>query len=68
VLAPARMTVFHNGVLVQHDVALRGPTVYQGQPKYGKHAAKLPLQLQDHGDPVAFRNIWIRDIARPVSQ
>ena len=68
VLAPARMTVFHNGVLVQHDVALRGSTVYQGQPKYEKHAAKLPLQLQDHGDPVAFRNIWIRAIARPVSQ
>ena len=68
VLAPARMTVFHNGVLVQHDVALRGPTVYQGQPKYEAHAARLPLRLQDHGDPVAFRNIWIRAIARPVSQ
>lgn len=68
VLAPARMTVFHNGVLVQHDVALRGATVYQGQPKYEAHAAKLPLQLQDHGDPVAFRNIWIRTIARRVPQ
>lgn len=68
VLSPARMTAFHNGVLVQHDVALRGPTVYQGQPKYVAHAAKLPLRLQDHGDPVAFRNIWIRDIARPVSR
>lgn len=68
VQAPARMTVFHNGVLVQHDVALRGSTVYQGQPTYEKHAAKQPLQLQDHGDPVAFRNIWIRDIARPASQ
>ena len=68
VLAPARMTVFHNGVLVQHDVALRGPTVYQGQPKYEAHAARLPLRLQDHGDPVAFRNIWIRAIARPMPQ
>lgn len=67
-LSPARMTAFHNGVLVQHDVALRGPTVYQGQPKYEAHAAKLPLQLQDHGDAVAFRNIWIREIAGPVSQ
>lgn len=68
VLSPARMTAFHNGVLVQHDVALRGATVYQGQPRYQAHAARLPLRLQDHGDPVAFRNIWIRDIARPVSQ
>ena len=67
VLAPARMTVFHNGVLVQHDVALRGATVYQGQPKYEAHAAKLPLRLQDHGDAVAFRNIWVRAIARPVT-
>lgn len=64
VLAPARMTVLHNGVLVQHEVALRGPTVYQGQPKYEAHAAQLPLRLQDHGDAVAFRNIWIREIAR----
>lgn len=68
VLAPARMTVFHNGVLAQHDVALRGSTVYQGQPEYEAHAARLPLLLQDHGDQVAFRNIWIRAIARPVSQ
>jgi hypothetical protein len=68
VLAPARMTVLHNGVLVQHDVALRGPTVYQGQPKYEAHAAQLPLRLQDHGDQVAFRNIWIRPLAPPVSK
>jgi hypothetical protein len=68
VQTPARMTAFHNGVLVQHDVVLRGSTVYQGQPKYEAHAAKLPLQLQDHGDPVAFRNIWIRQIAPPGSQ
>lgn len=68
VLAPARMTVLHNGVLVQHDVALRGATVYQGQPEYEAHAAQLPLRLQDHGDAVAFRNIWVRDIARPVPQ
>lgn len=61
---PARMTVLHNGVLVQHNVALHGATVYQGQPKYEAHPAQLPLRLQDHGDAVAFRNIWIRSIAR----
>lgn len=59
-LSPARMTAFHNGVLVQYDAQLRGPTVFQGQPKYAPHAAELPLLLQDHRNPVAFRNIWIR--------
>jgi hypothetical protein len=61
-LHPARMTVFHNGVLVQHAAVLRGPTVYRGEPAYAPHAAKLPLRLQDHGDTVAFRNIWIREL------
>lgn len=65
VLAPARMTVFHNGVLAQHDVVLRGSTVYQGQPAYEPHAARLPLRLQDHGNPVAFRNLWVREITPP---
>lgn len=62
---PARMTVFHNGVLIQHDTILRGPTEYRGLPAYKKHAGKLPLSLQDHGDPVAFRNIWIRELSFP---
>jgi Domain of Unknown Function (DUF1080) len=64
-LSPARMTAFHNGVLVQHDVILRGPTVFRGQPKYSPHAAKLPLLLQDHRNPVAFRNIWVRELNLP---
>ncbi len=61
--SPARVTVFHNGVLVQHDVVLTGPTEYRGQPKYKAHAAKLPLRLQDHRNPTAFRNIWVRELA-----
>lgn len=64
-ISPARMTAFLNGVLVQYDVALRGPTVFRGQPKYQAHAAKLPLILQDHRNPVAFRNIWIRELTLP---
>jgi hypothetical protein len=64
-LSPARMTAFHNGVLVQHDVTLRGPTVFRGEPKYSAHAAKLPLLLQDHRNPVAFRNIWVRELTLP---
>lgn len=57
---PARMTVFHNGVLIQDSVELLGPTVYQGVPAYKPHAAELPIKLQEHGEPVEFRNIWVR--------
>ena len=61
-VSPARVTVFHNGVLLHHDVELRGPTVYIGQPSYEAHAAELPLMLQDHSNPVSFRNIWVRKL------
>jgi len=61
-VSPARMTAFHNGVLVQHDAVLTGPTEYRGQPKYLAHAAQLPLSLQDHRNPTAFRNIWVREL------
>ena len=60
--SPAYVTVFHNGVLVQNHVELKGPTVYQGYPEYKVHADKLPLILQDHGNPVSFRNVWIREL------
>jgi len=63
--SPARLTVFLNGVLVQHDVVLTGPTEYRGEPKYRAHAARRQLELQDHGDPVAFRNIWVRELQLP---
>lgn len=58
---PARVTVFHNGVVTQLDVELKGPTEYIGQPVYKKHGDG-PLVLQDHGNPVSFRNIWIRPL------
>jgi hypothetical protein len=58
----AYVTVIHNGVLVQDHVAFRGPTQYIGQPKYEAHEEKLPLQLQDHSNPVSYRNIWIREL------
>lgn len=58
----AVVTVFHNGVLVQDHVALKGNTVYTGQPFYEKHGDREPLMLQDHGNPVAYRNVWIREL------
>jgi hypothetical protein len=61
-LAPARMTVFHNGILVHECAVLTGPTQNQAQPPYKMHADKLPISLQDHGHPVHYRNIWIREL------
>ncbi|MEZ5318798.1 MAG: DUF1080 domain-containing protein [Vicinamibacterales bacterium] len=60
VTSPARATVLHNGVLVQHDVPLIGATAHRVVGTYTPHAGALPLMLQDHGSPVRFRNIWAR--------
>jgi Domain of Unknown Function (DUF1080) len=68
VLHPARVTVLHNGVLVQDNVELTGPTAHGERPPYKKTPENLPLQLQDHHNPVRFRNIWIRQLAEPGSQ
>jgi len=64
VSSPAYVTAFHNGVLVQNHVALRGDTKYIGKPEYRAHGP-LPILLQAHGDPsppLSFRNIWIREL------
>ena len=61
-LKPARFTVFHNGVLTQDNVEPTGPTEHGERPPYKATPEKLPLALQDHGDPVRFRNIWIREL------
>ncbi len=58
---PGKVTVLHNGVLVQNNSELKGPTEYIGLPKYKAHG-KAPLSLQDHGNNVQFRNIWIREL------
>ena len=58
--APARVTVIHNGVLVHLDQELLGQTAHRTMPRYEPHAAEGPLKLQDHGDPVRYRNLWIR--------
>jgi hypothetical protein len=62
--SPAYVTAIHNGVLIQNHVALKGDTVYIGQPTYRKHE-RAPIKLQAHGDPsppISFRNIWVREL------
>lgn len=65
VTRPAIVTVFHNGVLVQNHFELQGGTYYDRPAAYTKHADKLPISLQFHGNPVRFRNIWVREI-KPI--
>ena len=62
VKSPARITVFHNGVLVQNNTQIWGGTEYIGIPAYKKHDSKESFMLQDHGNPTSFRNIWIRNL------
>ncbi|HET8966522.1 MAG TPA: DUF1080 domain-containing protein [Candidatus Acidoferrum sp.] len=59
---PAHVTVIHNGVLVQDNVELTGPTGHHVRPPYAAGPDKLPLALQDHNHPVRYRNIWIRNL------
>jgi hypothetical protein len=63
-LSPGRVTVMHNGVLVQNNTEVKGVTMYIGKPEYKKHGA-TPIKLQSHGDksePISFRNIWLREL------
>ena len=62
VKSPARITVLHNGVLVQNNSTLWGGTQYIGIANYEKHAEKEYIALQDHGDLVSYRNIWLREL------
>src|SRR5579871_3474745 len=62
---PAYVTVLHNGVLVQNHTEIQGNTFYDRANAYTKHPEKGPLVLMYHGDPVRFRNIWIRELKEP---
>jgi hypothetical protein len=66
VAQPAYVTALQNGALVQNHLAIQGETAYDKPPQYAKHPAKLPISLQYHGNPVRFRNIWLRENIRPV--
>jgi hypothetical protein len=62
--SPAYITVLHNGVLTLNHFALLGNTPFNQPPKYEQHG-KLPIHLQDHGNPVRYRNIWVRE-TKPI--
>lgn len=60
--SPASITALHNGVVILNHFELEGDTPYNRPPQYKPHPPKGPISLQDHGNPVAFRNIWVREI------
>ena len=60
--SPAYATVLHNGVVVHNHTALVGPMSFRALPRYTAHGPKGPILLQDHGDPVRYRNIWVREL------
>ena len=60
-MSAAFLTVIHNGVLVQNHVEVKGSTEYIGQPKNLAHG-KASIVLQDHSNPVSYRNVWVREL------
>jgi hypothetical protein len=63
--SPAYVTMLHNGVLVHDHRPLIGAMAYRAVGRYSPHGPKGPILLQDHGNPVRFRNIWVRELADP---
>jgi hypothetical protein len=59
---PAFATVLHNGVAVHNHVELLGPMSHRQLPKYTPHGEKGPISFQDHGNPVRFRSVWVREL------
>lgn len=66
VAKPAFITVLHNGIVVHNHFELHGGTFWDQPPHYEPHAEKLPLHIQFHGNPVRFRNIWVRENIQPL--
>lgn len=60
--SPAYVTLMHNGVLLLNHFAVQGDTPYHRPPQYNAHPPQGPISLQDHGNPLRFRNIWVRPL------
>ena len=60
-MSPAYITATHNGVLILNHFELKGDTPFNRPPQYKSHSPKGPISIQDHGNPVRFRNIWVRE-------
>jgi hypothetical protein len=67
-LRPGYVTVVHNGVVVHNHYELQGNTWFDKAPAYEPHPVKQPIRLQNHNDPVKYRNIWIRELAPVVGK
>ena len=66
--SPAYMTALHNGVVVLNHFELKGDTPYNRPPRYQAHGPQGPISIQDHGNPVRFRNIWVREVKPAVGE
>lgn len=64
--SPARITVLLNGILIQNNVEIFGETAFIGRPEYTPHG-KAGVRLQDHSNPVSFRNIWVRELDEDIA-
>jgi hypothetical protein len=62
--SPAAMTILHNGVLIQNHAELTGPTSWLERAPYSPHPEKQPISFQDHGNPVRYRNVWVRELGK----
>ena len=60
--SPAYVTVLQNGVVVQDHTEILGGTYYENPPSYEPHDGKDSISLQYHGNPVRYRNIWVREL------
>ncbi|MEX0669051.1 MAG: family 16 glycoside hydrolase [Pirellulales bacterium] len=65
---PGRVSVVHNGVAIHSDTVILGPTYWHEPPTYRQHADALPISIQDHGNPVQFRSLWVRSFEPIVPQ